>query len=344
MLAQKWEHLKTILTPTRSFTTHFKLKKKSPKLVLATQFLVSGLFAFSILFFTGIFTQGAKPLPLGDSILTNLIIEKDIDQVFTYKTIGTKNELEEIAKEKTLGFSFYRILPGENLYSVATKFGLSIATVLSLNSLDNAHSLTIGQKILLSTRSGIILNTTNQESVFNIAERYGISAEETSLVNTLKGTHVDAGTTLFLPNANLTIKAMADILGFQFVNPVPGYRRLSSHFGWRRHPILKRRLLHKGMDFAASIGTPIYAAKEGRIVSSGWTGSFGLTIVIRHNNGFSTLYAHQSKLYVKAGQWVKAGERIGSVGNTGRSTGPHLHFEVRKYGQPKNPIYHGLQL
>lgn len=336
-----------MLSPKLMFLkqTKFTLtSKKNNVLSILTKIILPIVIIITIIFSIANITRGANPIPLGDSRLTDILIKKEMEQVLTHKTIETKEDLQILAKQKPLSFIFYRILPGENLSSVAEKFDLSMATVLSLNSLDNAHSLGIGQKILLSTKSGIIFNTTNNDSIEDIAERYGISAKETSLVNALSQSDIEAGTTLFLPDANLSFKAMAEILGFQFIHPVPGYRRLSSYFGWRRHPILRRRILHKGMDFAARIGTPIYAAKEGRVVSSGWTGSFGLAIVIRHNNGFSTLYAHQSKLFVKAGQWVTTKQRIGSVGNTGRSTGPHLHFEVRKYGQAKNPLYNGLQL
>ena len=336
--------LKSLVTVNNSPSTPiFQLKTKKINIHLIP-ILIAFIILFGIIFFNTSVTLGSNKISLGDSALTEMIVQKESTQTLNHKPITTKEELQSISNTAPLSFAFYRILPGENLSSVATKFGLSMATVLSLNSLDNAHSLSVGQKILIPTRSGIIFNTTNKESVSDIAERYGISAEQTSLVNALAQDEIQEGTTLFLPDANLSFKAMAEILGYQFINPVPGYRRISSHFGWRRHPILKKRILHRGIDFAARIGTPIYAPKEGRVVSSGWSGSFGLTIVIRHNNGLTTLYAHQSELFVKSGQWVTTGQRIGSVGNTGRSTGPHLHFEVRKYGQARNPVYNGLQI
>lgn len=336
--------LKSIVTANNTSSIPiFQLKTKKINIHLLS-ILLAFIILFGVIFFNTSTTLGSNKISLGDSALTDMIVEKESLQILTHKPITTKEELQLISNKAPLSFAFYRILPGENISSVATKFGLSMATVLSLNSLDNAHSLSVGQKILIPTRSGIIFSTTNKESILDIAKRYGISAEETSLVNALSQDEIQEGTTLFLPNANLSFKAMAEILGYPFINPVPRYRRISSHFGWRRHPILKKRVLHRGIDFAARIGTPIYAPKEGRVVSSGWSGSFGLTIIIRHNNGLTTLYAHQSKLFVKAGQWVTTGQRIGSVGNTGRSTGPHLHFEIRKYGQAKNPVYSGLQI
>jgi murein DD-endopeptidase MepM/ murein hydrolase activator NlpD len=118
---------------------------------------------------------------------------------------------------------------------------------------------------------------------------------------------------------------------------VPVRGRLSSRYGMRYHPILRRRKLHTGDDLSARQGTPFTAARSGRVLYSGWKKGYGNTVIIDHGNGVSTLYGHASKLSAKAGQPVKAGEYIGNVGSTGWSTGPHLHFEVRKNGKPINP-------
>jgi murein DD-endopeptidase MepM/ murein hydrolase activator NlpD len=117
--------------------------------------------------------------------------------------------------------------------------------------------------------------------------------------------------------------------------PVRGH--LSSRFGVRYHPILHRRKLHTGDDLAARYGTPFRAARGGRVLWAGWKKAYGNTVIIDHGNGTTTLYGHASKLAVRAGQPVQAGQYIGNVGSTGFSTGPHLHFEVRKHGQPIDP-------
>lgn len=117
----------------------------------------------------------------------------------------------------------------------------------------------------------------------------------------------------------------------------PAVGRLSSRYGMRYHPILRRRKLHTGDDIAAAHGSPIKAAKSGRVLYSGWKRGYGNTVIIDHGGGVTTLYGHASKLNVRAGQPVKAGAYIGNVGSTGYSTGPHLHFEVRKNGRPINP-------
>ena len=120
--------------------------------------------------------------------------------------------------------------------------------------------------------------------------------------------------------------------------------RVASGFGWRSDPFTKARKLHKGMDFTAATGTPIYATGNGIIkrADNGASG-FGDHIRIDHGFGYVTLYAHLSKYNVRKGQRVKRGDLIGFVGNTGRSKGPHLHYEVHKDGKPINPInfYYG---
>lgn len=121
----------------------------------------------------------------------------------------------------------------------------------------------------------------------------------------------------------------------RFMRPVGG--RLSSGFGNRRHPILGTTRLHAGLDFASPSGTPIRAAASGTVVSAGSMRGYGNTVIIDHGGGYSTLYAHCSRLMVRSGQRVNQGQVIAAVGSTGLSTGPHLHFEIRVNGRPVNP-------
>ncbi|MEM6812154.1 MAG: M23 family metallopeptidase [Pseudomonadota bacterium] len=118
--------------------------------------------------------------------------------------------------------------------------------------------------------------------------------------------------------------------------PVDG-ARISSGFGMRKHPILGYNKMHKGVDFAAPTGTPIYAAGDGVVERAGWASGYGKFVKIRHNSSLQTAYGHMSKIKVKAGQRVKQGQVIALVGSTGRSTGPHLHYEVLKNGKHVNP-------
>jgi len=118
--------------------------------------------------------------------------------------------------------------------------------------------------------------------------------------------------------------------------PIAG-GRIGSEFGMRYHPILKERRMHAGVDIGARHGTPIMAAAPGVVISAGYRGGYGNCVVIDHGGGLSTLYAHCSVLFVRAGVSVRRGQKIAAVGSTGLSTGPHLHFETRVNGRPVNP-------
>lgn len=121
-------------------------------------------------------------------------------------------------------------------------------------------------------------------------------------------------------------------------NKWPVIGRITSKFGYRRHPITNRLQFHKGLDIANNSGTKIVAAGKGIVTYSGWNGGYGKMIIIAHGYGYKSVYAHNSKNLVKVGDKVEKGQVIAKVGSTGRSTGPHVHFEIRYNGKQINPI------
>ncbi|MFQ5438043.1 MAG: DUF5930 domain-containing protein [Paracoccaceae bacterium] len=123
-----------------------------------------------------------------------------------------------------------------------------------------------------------------------------------------------------------------------FVLPLRTSYRLTSSYGVRRHPVTKKYKMHDAVDLAGPYGTPVYATAAGIVVFAGWAGGYGRVIKIRHMSGFETRYAHLAKFRVKKGQRVSRGDRIGDMGSSGRSTGPHVHYEVRIGGKSKNPM------
>ncbi|HWU93169.1 MAG TPA: M23 family metallopeptidase, partial [Sphingomicrobium sp.] len=118
--------------------------------------------------------------------------------------------------------------------------------------------------------------------------------------------------------------------------PVAGH--ITSYFGNRYHPILHYTRFHAGLDIGASWGSPIVAAADGRIIAAGWAGGYGREVQIAHAGGMTSLYGHMSEIVAQAGSYVREGQLIGYVGSSGLSTGPHVHFEVRKDGTPVNPL------
>lgn len=126
--------------------------------------------------------------------------------------------------------------------------------------------------------------------------------------------------------------------GGQLSWPVPASSRITSYYGYRIHPISKVKKLHTGIDIGAPAGTAIVAAESGTVIQSGWRGGYGNTVMVDHGGGIVTLYAHNSSNTVSAGQQVNRGQTIALIGSTGNSTGPHLHFEVRKNGDHVDPL------
>lgn len=128
-----------------------------------------------------------------------------------------------------------------------------------------------------------------------------------------------------------------------YINQLPDYRpvkggRISSGFGYRRDPFTGKTAFHSGIDIAAPKGTAIYAARAGKVIFAGYhSGGYGYLVEIQHNNGLKTLYAHCSKLHVKVGDFVGKGDHIAAIGSTGRSTGPHVHFEIQLNGKAVDP-------
>jgi murein DD-endopeptidase MepM/ murein hydrolase activator NlpD len=119
--------------------------------------------------------------------------------------------------------------------------------------------------------------------------------------------------------------------------PVIGEVEFTSGFGVRSDPFLGRPAMHTGLDFRASTGDPVRVTANGKVVNAGWAGGYGRMVEVDHGNGLSTRYGHLSEINVKVGEYVKIGQVIGAVGSTGRSTGPHLHYETRIDGEAVDP-------
>jgi len=131
------------------------------------------------------------------------------------------------------------------------------------------------------------------------------------------------------------------ILYYPTISPIKtkDFICLSSPYGMRDHPTEKKVLFHEGVDISANVGSPIYSTAQGTVVKVTYSKyGYGNKVVIKHAYGLETLYAHLGDINVKKGQWVKKNQLIGTVGNTGRSTGPHLHYEIHKYNEPRDPL------
>ncbi len=272
----------------------------------------------------------------GGSYLGMVKIQEELDSMVNINGVGGNEINNYDTNNSELKFFFYKIKQGESLYTISKKLGVSMDTLISLNSIDNANSLGNGKRIIVPNLQGIIYCVKKNDSLDAIASRYKVSMEDIKDANDLEDDTVNEGIVLFLPGATLTEAERARALGYLFNKPLHG--RFTSSFGIRRDPFTGGPGYHPGIDISAPYGTSVRASKEGRVVFAGWQGGYGKCIIIKHQFGFETVYGHLSRIIINQDDWIKVGQIIGRVGSTGRSTGPHLHFEVRKFGRPTNPI------
>lgn len=238
------------------------------------------------------------------------------------------NEEQQSFERNSNNFAIVKhiVQKGDSLWSIAKKYQVPLYTIESANVQVKNNMIHKGQTIQVPNQAGLIYKVKRGNSLSAIAKRYKTSVDKIVLYNHLQNSKIQVNQQLFLPNAVLPPPTHKNVK--MFVMPVKG--RITSQYGWRQHPILKKRAFHYGLDIAAPTGTTIKAANAGVVIFSGDGGSYGNMVMLKHKNNYISIYAHASKLTVKKGQYVKRGQKIAEVGNTGLSTGPHLHFEVKR--------------
>lgn len=230
----------------------------------------------------------------------------------------------------------YTVKKGDSLFAIARRFNVSIDTIISANNLKNGYYLGIGVRLKIPNISGVYYRVRKGDSLSSIAARYRVDFTRIADINDIQSAVIHVDDLLFIPGGTLSSWERAVALGDLFKKPTKG--RLTSRMGFRKDPFTGRRAYHAGIDIANRTGTPVVASQSGRVVYAGYRGNYGKTVILRHPQGYVTIYAHLHKIYVKRSQSVKQGEQIGSIGNTGRSTGPHLHFEIHQYSKLLDPM------
>ncbi len=246
-------------------------------------------------------------------------------------------------KRPRKGIITYIVQPGDTVYDIAKRFEISGETILWANSEleDNPDLLYAGQELIILPISGVYHTVEEGDTLEGIAEEYkvDVNAIIQCEYNELKEPYeIRVGQKLIVPGGR---KPYIPRVVHAYSGPIPeGAARGTGSFGWPVSGVITQKYWsgHRAIDIGAPEGTPVYAADSGYVVYAGWKGGYGYMLLINHGNGFETLYAHFSEYYVDAGQSVKKGELIGRVGSTGKSTGPHLHFEIRKDGVRRNPF------
>jgi len=252
--------------------------------------------------------------------------------------LGGVLEPEAFLKPRTLLYSVYTVAKGDMIGGLAENFGLNQDTLISINNIKNTRLLQIGQVLRIPNQDGIMYTVKKSDTLETIAAKYKSNASDIKIANELFSDEALPGTALFIPGAQLDWMERQEINGDLFMWPVSG-GYITSPYGYRVYPFDDDggRQFHTGLDIGSPMGTPVRAAMAGRVSSAGWNDVLGNHVVISHHAGYRTLYGHLSVIRVKSGAYVGTGERIGDVGSTGRSTGPHVHFTVYKNGVTVNP-------
>ncbi|WP_294428769.1 peptidoglycan DD-metalloendopeptidase family protein [uncultured Treponema sp.] len=240
---------------------------------------------------------------------------------------------------ETVTFQTYTVKAGDSISTISRKFGLSnISTLIAVNDISNVRTLRSGQKLRIPSTDGLVYKVVAGDSLNSLSVKYHVSVEEILDANDLDSDTLTKGMELFIPGAKLDSASLKKAMGELFVYPITAAWRLTSRFGPRKDPFTGVASNHTGIDMACPTGTPIRAAMSGKVVYVGWSNIFGNYVIISHGNGYQSLYGHMSKTLVKKGQGVDQNTRIGLVGSTGYSTGPHLHFTVYKNGNLVDPL------
>lgn len=235
--------------------------------------------------------------------------------------------------------STYIVHSGDTLSGIADMFNVSVNTIIWANDITRGQALKVGQKLVILPVSGLKYTVKKGDTISGIVSRYKADLSEVLEYNDLSSSSaLIVGQSIVIPDAELS-----NVSSGSRVSSLPGGSSVAVSAGYYARPISGGYRSqgvhgHNGIDLAAPVGTPIRASAGGTVItskSSGWNGGYGNFVIISHPNGTQTLYSHMSKVYVSVGDQVARGDNIGTIGMTGITTGPHIHFEVRG---AKNPF------
>jgi murein DD-endopeptidase MepM/ murein hydrolase activator NlpD len=259
----------------------------------------------------------------------------------------------------------HRIKKRENLWSIAKKYNIDYKLIINVNEINNPDRLNPGNTILVPNRKGINRKIYKNETLSGIAKKYKINKNIIISHNGIKNEIIREGKYIFIPDAvepevliskdrlknNKSTKIIYpeddepdDISGgrlaenakLKFIWPITG--KITSSFGKRINPIDNKSRFHCGLDISAEIDTPVKASADGETIFSGWKKGYGRVVILKHDDGYITIYAHNKTNIANEGDKIRQGEILAYSGISGAVTGAHLHFEIRKYLTPLNPL------
>jgi len=257
--------------------------------------------------------------------------------------------LRDNVKFSSVELKFVEVIQGDNFWKIARDYETSIDSLIGVNIYWEDLMARIGQRVVVPSERGVLEFAADFGEIKTLAEQYGVHRDDMEIQELpflysfyYKFSKNRKPVAVFIRDVKPKTENMTASLAGRFElremfrSPLGG--RLSSFFGNRTHPVYSTRKFHNGLDIAAKHGTLVGAARAGKVVSTGWNGGYGKTVVIEHDKGYKTLYGHLSQINVRPGQVVEAGRIVGRVGSTGLSTGPHLHFTLWHNGKLINPM------
>jgi len=268
-----------------------------------------------------------------DYPLINYTIESR-DPLYSQHQQDIEQWYRDSAKAPPLMIFRYVPLPSEDIFSVAAAFNIPYDALATLNGWDAPGLLGAGKEVLIPNTPGVFVPVKPKDKW-----EAGLSETERSPNSISVAIRLESSGERefrFYPGNKFSPNERIRFLGNLFSSPVKR-GKITSSFGYRSDPFSGELSFHQGVDIRTPIGTPVFAVRKGRVHDAGMLENYGLYIIINHDGGYQTVYAHLNAMLVTAGQLVEAGSQIAFSGNSGISTGPHLHFEIRKNGKPTNP-------
>ena len=294
---------------------------------------IAGISIFAYIFVT-------SHTPILDEIMfkneeSSSKLMEEIANVYISEKTNVVTNIPQMMKEVV--FQNYIVKKGDTIGSIAYKMGLrKVGTIISANNITNARRIMTGTQLTIPSMDGIIYVVQKNDDVQSIAKSFNVKLENLLDANDIAEEAISVGRKLFIPGASMPTEEIKRILGELFIYPIRG--RLTSPFGYRRDPFTGRRSFHSGIDLAAPVGTPIKVVMDGTISEMNFSRVFGNYVIVTHANGYQSLYGHVSKFKANRGQKVTQGTIIALVGNTGMSTGPHVHLSIYKNGNLLDPL------
>jgi len=278
----------------------------------------------------------------------------------SYKPIlpGTEAVQQEIVREtareeipidvtEMFNWSEYQVKTGDTITGISSRFSISAGSIIAFNNISEAWNIRAGKVLKIPNMDGIPYTVGKNDSISKIAVKMKVPQNAILDANNLLSDTILPGQVLFIPGAQMDAnefnRAFRRDTGRRADTPIilPVGGKVTSGYGWREDPVRPvpgEKRFHRGVDFIGKMGDPIKAAMKGTVLHIDNNPNLGNFIILKHDNGYQTLYAHLSAYSVKAGDSISQGQEIGKIGNTGYTTGPHLHYEVFRNGNRVDPL------